>query len=328
MTLAEHFARLVVRARFIVVAAWIAVAVSAAIYLPTLREAQSASFGDLVPNQAAAIDAELRSKQLFDLPLLSRTVVVQRDPRGLSPAEQRDAAGRALELNRGAYPGLTGIAGALPVTNVLGVPPFSRERSTTALSYLFYPPEIGQFGQTGLAERFVERHVAPTEEGFVGVTGALPARVAQYEAIQEKLPLIELATVALISAIVALHFRAAGAPLANLATVAISYVTSIRLLGAIGQRLGVSVPSEIEPVLVALLLGVVTDYSIFFLARVLAVFLRALVAPLYLLAASALALAAALGLTTYLFQDVLGYGEITYYVPFASAVLLVALGSD
>ncbi|HEV2075702.1 MAG TPA: MMPL family transporter, partial [Thermoleophilaceae bacterium] len=61
---------------------------------------------------------------------------------------------------------------------------------------------------------------------------------------------------------------------------------------------------------------------------ILAVFLRALVAPLYLLLASVLALCASLGLTIYVFQDLLGHGEITYYVPFAAAVLLVALGSD
>ena len=60
----------------------------------------------------------------------------------------------------------------------------------------------------------------------------------------------------------------------------------------------------------------------------LAIFLRALVAPLYLLAASALVVAAALGLTTLVFQDWLGRPGLTYYVPFATAVLLVALGSD
>jgi RND superfamily putative drug exporter len=60
----------------------------------------------------------------------------------------------------------------------------------------------------------------------------------------------------------------------------------------------------------------------------LALFLRALVAPLYLLAASALALAAALGLTTFVFQGLLGYDGLTYYVPFAAAVLLLSLGSD
>src|SRR5262249_7319104 len=56
--------------------------------------------------------------------------------------------------------------------------------------------------------------------------------------------------------------------------------------------------------------------------------LRALVAPLYLLAASVLALAAAIGVTTWVFQDLLGHPDLTYYVPFAAAVLLLSLGSD
>ena len=60
----------------------------------------------------------------------------------------------------------------------------------------------------------------------------------------------------------------------------------------------------------------------------LAIFLRALIAPLYLVAVSVLGLAASLGLTTLVFQVVLGHDDLTYYVPFAAAVLLVALGSD
>jgi RND superfamily putative drug exporter len=60
----------------------------------------------------------------------------------------------------------------------------------------------------------------------------------------------------------------------------------------------------------------------------LALFLRALVAPLYLLAASVASVAATLGLTTYVFQDLLGHSDLTYYIPFAAGVLLVSLGSD
>jgi RND superfamily putative drug exporter len=60
----------------------------------------------------------------------------------------------------------------------------------------------------------------------------------------------------------------------------------------------------------------------------LALFLRALVAPLYLLFASALSLAASLGITTYVFQTLLGSEDLTYYVPFAVAVLSLSLGSD
>ena len=60
----------------------------------------------------------------------------------------------------------------------------------------------------------------------------------------------------------------------------------------------------------------------------LALFLRAIIAPLYLVLASTLALAATIGLTTFVFQGLLGHEELTYHVPFAVAVLLLSLGSD
>ena len=60
----------------------------------------------------------------------------------------------------------------------------------------------------------------------------------------------------------------------------------------------------------------------------LALFLRSLLAPVYLLAASILAVFATLGLTILIGQDILGYGSLVYFVPFAAGVLLVSLGSD
>ncbi len=60
----------------------------------------------------------------------------------------------------------------------------------------------------------------------------------------------------------------------------------------------------------------------------LAIFLRALLAPLYLLAASVLALLATLGVTVWVFQVRLGYDGLVYYVPFTFAVLLISLGAD
>jgi RND superfamily putative drug exporter len=61
---------------------------------------------------------------------------------------------------------------------------------------------------------------------------------------------------------------------------------------------------------------------------ILVLFLRALIAPVCLLTSSVLAIGATLGLTTRVFEDVLGVEGLTFYVPFVTAVLLVALGSD
>jgi RND superfamily putative drug exporter len=56
--------------------------------------------------------------------------------------------------------------------------------------------------------------------------------------------------------------------------------------------------------------------------------LRSWAAPLYLVGSSLLVVAAALGITVYVFQDLLGYGELAFFVPVASAILLLALGAD
>ncbi len=53
----------------------------------------------------------------------------------------------------------------------------------------------------------------------------------------------------------------------TLATAGLAYVIAVRVLAWTGERAGVSVPSEIEPVLTVLLLGVVTDYTVFFMSE-------------------------------------------------------------
>jgi RND superfamily putative drug exporter len=60
----------------------------------------------------------------------------------------------------------------------------------------------------------------------------------------------------------------------------------------------------------------------------LLLFLRALLAPVYLLAASLLAVLGTLGLTVLICEAVFGSPDMVYFVPFAAGVLLVSLGSD
>lgn len=265
--MSARVAKLIVRLRYAIVLLWLVAAAATFLFLPTFKDAQSGSVGDLVPDEAKALDAELRSKTMFGFPLLSRTVLVEYNPSGLSVAEQARVVGRATQLNRGELPGLEGVAAALPVTNGIGNPPFARERSTTALTYLFFPPEIGAVGRHGLAERLQERHGLAAPGTFSGVTGALHARREQAELTLDALPVVELATLALVALVVGFHFRALGAAFVNLLAVGIAYVTSIRLMAWVGQKAGISVPSEIEPIAVVLIFGIITDYSIFFVSR-------------------------------------------------------------
>lgn len=263
----SRFARSVVALRWLIVVAWVGGALAATTWLPTIAESQTGALGDLVPNDAEAVDAEIRSAELFGFPLLSRTVIVQRDPDGLSAAAQARVASRALALNQNDVPGFERVGGALPVTNALGVPPFSRERSTTALTFLLFAPDIGVRARQNLARRFAAEEVSSPEDALVGVTGALAARDAQADAISEALPLVELGTVLLVLLVVGVHFRALGAPLVTLLAVGVAYLVALRVMAGLGERLEVSVPAEVEPVVIVLLFGIVTDYSIFYLSR-------------------------------------------------------------
>jgi putative drug exporter of the RND superfamily len=77
-----------------------------------------------------------------------------------------------------------------------------------------------------------------------------------------------------------------------------------------------------------------SDFGLIVVAVVLGVFLvlvallRAIVAPLYMVASVLLSFGAALGLTTIVFEGFLGHGGLAWWVPPFLFVLLVALGAD
>lgn len=262
---ADAFARIIVSARLFIVGGWIALAVTTAIALPTLEEAQTGALGQLVPANSRALEAEKLSASLFAFPLASRTVVVERDPAGL-PVRRITATTRLIaDVNRHVDRTVRA-AGAYGVTNAVPRLSFARERRTTALSYLLFPLEFNQNARVRGAQRYVTALGAPPESA-VGVTGAIPARAAQADLITDKLPLIEIMTVVVIAAIVGLALRSPVAPAVTLLTVALAYVVSVRLVAVVGRSIGVSVPPEVEPIMVALLFGVVTDYGLFYMSR-------------------------------------------------------------
>ncbi len=261
-------ARALCRGRFLVLAAWLAAGVVCAVSLPTIDQARSGAVGGLYPKDAGAIKAEITSKTQFGFPLLSRTLVVQRDPGGLSAARQARIIERAADLTRHRIPGFGEIAAALPVTNALGASPFARERSTTAVTYLFFDPGVRLDRRVDLAHDLVRDQIGPGATGTVtGVTGQSAAVGEQSRVIVDRLPIIELATFVLVALAVGVRFRALGAPALTLGAVAVAYVVSSRVVAGVGQHFGVAVPQEVEPVIVVLLFGIVTDYSIFYLSR-------------------------------------------------------------
>ena len=254
---------LLVRLRWPIVLAWAAIAAVCVLWLPALPETDSDLKG-FAADTNPAIRVEQRSFELFGFPLSSRTSIVQRDPDGLSPYAQAEAVLRAAALSRGSYD--SSLLGALPVPNTFGAFPGSRERGTTVVTYVFGDPDTSFGAQRRAAQAFAREQLTDPDDAYVGVTGSVPARNAQYHVIQDHLHVVELATVVAVALILALTFRSLVAPVVTLVTVGVAVAVTLGTAGLASRLLGIQVPPDLRPLVVALLLGVVTDYCILFLS--------------------------------------------------------------
>jgi RND superfamily putative drug exporter len=157
-------------------------------------------------------------------------------------------------LQAGTPPKPGTIAAAIPVPT---------RRTDVTVTYLYVAPGTGLRDEAQLADRYAA-HFKNQPDVSAYVTGFVPAQVAQIDYIDSRLRLFEIATVALIMAVVALAFRSLLAPLVVVGVAAVGYLVYFPLLSSLAGVLGFTVPGQLEPVLVALLLGVVTDYCVLF----------------------------------------------------------------
>ncbi len=242
-----------VRLSFLFVPAWIAGAVAATMLLPSIQSSDS-SAGGLVPKGLPAIVAQKREASQFGTTLLTRVVVVQHADHHISARQMARTMQLATAIDRNR---------SRPLRRIAFVAPVVAPNRTTIVSYLYFRPAVGISDRLALAGRYAQGLDPPGVRG-----GPLLARETEFETIQDALPKVTLATIGLIALILLATFRAPGPPLLVLGAAGLAYLVSIRVLAWIGHTEGIEVPKEIQPILVALLLGLVTDYSVFFLAGV------------------------------------------------------------
>ncbi|MEV6964540.1 MMPL family transporter [Hamadaea sp. NPDC051192] len=258
------YAWVLVALRWLVVAFWVVAAIAAVRLLPAVGQGGE-DLSQLVSVGNPAVQTEVRSYDKFGFPLLSRVAVVQRDPRGLPLDVQAKAVSRARAVTEGQYADVQPILAAVPITNEKKLLPGSREDGTTIITYLFTRPDVSLAEQVDAADQFVAKYYGP-QDHVVGVTGSVPARVEQGRIVLSSLTWLEVATVAAVFVIVAFAFRSVVAPVLALAVAGLAIVITLRVGGALAERFDVAVPQETQPLLVALLLGVVTDYVVFYVS--------------------------------------------------------------
>jgi RND superfamily putative drug exporter len=301
--LARGYAAVVVGLRLLIIAGWAAAIAAAIIFLPPLN-ATSGGLSELIPPGSPAAHAESDAGKLFGFPIDAAVAVVQRDPRGLPTATQVRAVRQALAADRtvggqlgplsqaasaagvaealakadhlstadltgplspGPSGGIPGLAGAFPLPNTAGLLVGTGEHSTTIITFLYFQPGTSFSQQTAGANEYARWYLSQPADHVVGVTGPIPAEYAQSQIIQDHVLWVELFTVLAIALILGVRFRSVGAPLAALACAGTAYVLAVRIVAWTAQRMGISLPPDLDPVLVVLLLGVTTDYAVFFL---------------------------------------------------------------
>jgi len=268
MRLAERYAHLIVSLRWLVLPLVGAITWAALTMLPSVA-ATGGGLSNVIGADDPAIQAQIATIRRFGLPLLTGTAVVQRDPAGLDAQAIRRAVQRAVEVDQrtlaaGRQPS-GNLFGALPLINNPQLVPAAREQNTTVVTYLFTDPTLGLAGQDRVARDYATSINQP-DDALVGVAGTIPTQAEERRILEGRLIWVEIATLAVIALIVGLTFRSVVAPLVTLVTAGVGYLLADRVIGALAGVVQLTVPVEIEPILIALMLGITTDYSIFFLS--------------------------------------------------------------
>ncbi|MCG6568526.1 MMPL family transporter [Tessaracoccus sp. ZS01] len=256
------YARVIVALRWVIVIGWVAAAAAATLLLPPMQG--TANDIEALGADDDSFAAEQRSLELFEFPLLARAAIVQRNPEGLPPVVQAEAVMRGIAINQGKYD--TPLLGAIPVPNAEGAFPGAAEKNTTVLTYVFADPTLNFFEQTRIVEDFAAEQLTDPSDGYVGVTGSIPARAAQGLVLNSYVHIVEAVTVLAVLTIVALTFGSLAAPALTLVSVGAAVFVTLGVSGWAATMMDVSIPADLRPLIVALLLGIVTDYCIFYLS--------------------------------------------------------------
>jgi len=246
--------------RWVVVGAWLLLATLITLLVPS-HGGGGGGFGDLVSPTSPVLQVEQRILEQFRVPVLTGTTLVVHQPDGLSVLTRADSVLWAL----GTTQDVLDAPGGAPPGSIQAAIPLPTGRSDTTVTYLFMSDGTGLRNSVRLGQEYAS-HFNNQVGVQTYVTGFVPAQVAQGEYLRSRLRLFEIASVLLIVLVVAAAFRSLLAPLTVLAVAGTGYAVYFPLLASIADRLGFEVPSQLEPVLVALLLGVVTDYCVLLFA--------------------------------------------------------------
>ena len=260
--LSQKSARLIVFLRFLILPAWIAGTVLAVSHLPSVFDSESGELGSLLPHSSKALEVERKAIDSFGLPLLSRTIVVAHQPQGFTP-QRLTATSRYIAATDQAE-GPEAIR-AVPLLDAPGLLA-ARQSGTTLVTYLYIDPSLAESDQQLAAERFATGLKRASGATRTELTGVLPATRAKRTSPIATSSGSSWQPCCWSSASSPSTSARSGFPLLGLGAVGVAYLVADRVLGWIAEAFGLSIPREVEPVIIALIFGVLTDYLVFFVS--------------------------------------------------------------
>jgi RND superfamily putative drug exporter len=221
--------------------------------------------GAAISSSSPALKTAILDARNFDFPVAAEAVIVQHKSHDLGPKALGQTIHAITQLDLHHLPGLHKIGGAIPIARTGKLLTSVTGHTSTVLTYLLFKPDVSYRQSTVLAERFANAYLNKPGDGLVGVTGAYPAEYNQGNAISSSLSLVEWLSIGILLLVVGLTFKSVVAPVVTLVAAGLAYELSQRVLSLATIHLGITVPSELDPIIVVLLLGLMTDYSVFYL---------------------------------------------------------------
>ena len=252
--------RLVVRARWWVIAAWIVAAVVIAMTAPALQSTQDQS--EFLPRHYESVKALAVQQEAFpERGEIGAIVVFDREDGGrLSENDQAEVSSIAEELNTKSYDNL-GTAVASPVS----------ENGLVRAIFVQVKPGKNAFDPTAIEDaRNLRADLEPLLEGTdlrSGVTGPAAQSLDSQESSERALAVVSIVTLLLIVVLLALIFRSVIACALPILTVALVGTTANGLIAMANEAFDLKADSSISVILFIVLFGIGTDYILFFLFR-------------------------------------------------------------
>ncbi|MEV0800788.1 MMPL family transporter [Kribbella sp. NPDC050281] len=252
--------RLVVRARWWVIAAWIVAAVVIAMTAPALQSTQDQS--EFLPGHYESVKALAVQQAAFpERGEIGAIVVFDREDGGeLTEDDQAKVSSIAEQLNTKGYDNL-GTATATPAT----------DNGLVQAIFVQVKPGKNAFDPAAIEDaRSLRADLEPLVEGTglrSGVTGPAAQSLDSQEASEQALVVVSVVTLLLIVVLLALIFRSVIACALPIVTVALVGTTATGLIAVANEAFDLKADSSISVILFIVLFGIGTDYILFFLFR-------------------------------------------------------------